>query len=83
MSTEANNEEKPSRTEQSSSKPKKRSSGVSTALRILTILRIPLICLAALFIGLWLGYAWFGGQPASDIFKISTWKHLFNLVFAD
>lgn len=53
------------------------------ALRVLKKLRLPLIFLGALIVGLWIGYSGIGGQPTLDIFRISTWKHLFDLVFAD
>lgn len=52
-------------------------------LRILRGLLIPLLCLGALVIGLTVGYAYFGGQDAADVFRVSTWKHLYDLVFAN
>ncbi|MFS0836263.1 DNA-directed RNA polymerase subunit beta [Paenibacillus sp. 1P03SA] len=63
-------------------KPEK-TSGSAGTLRVLKKLRVPLIFLGALIIGLWIGYSGIGGQPTLDIFRISTWKHLFDLVFAD
>lgn len=63
-------------------KPEK-TSGTAGTLRVLKKLRVPLIFFGALIVGLWIGYSGIGGQPTLDIFRISTWKHLFDLVFAD
>jgi hypothetical protein len=52
-------------------------------LGTLKIISIPAICVLALIVGLWIGYAKLGHQPAADIFHLSTWKHLIDLVFAD
>lgn len=49
--------------------------------RIFRILFIPALCLAALAIGLTIGYSTIGGGSAGDVFKLDTWKHLYNLVF--
>lgn len=49
--------------------------------RILRALLVPALCLAALCIGLTIGYATIGGGDASDVFKFETWKHLYDLVF--
>lgn len=60
-------------------------SGVKTTLyviyRIFRFLLVPALCLAALFVGLTIGYSTIGGGDAGDVFKISTWKHLYDLVF--
>ena len=50
-------------------------------LKILRYLLVPALCVAALFIGLTIGYSVIGGESASDVFKFSTWKHLYDLVF--
>lgn len=42
---------------------------------------VPLLCLLGLYVGLVIGYVKLGGQPASDIWKLATWKHLIDLVF--
>ncbi|MEX2415920.1 MAG: DNA-directed RNA polymerase subunit beta [Paenibacillaceae bacterium] len=52
-------------------------------LSILRFLLIPALCVVALFVGLTIGYATIGGGEASDVFQIDTWKHLYNLVFAE
>lgn len=51
-------------------------------LAILKFLRVPFLCLVALAVGLYVGYAQVGKQPVSDMFHMSTWKHLYDLVFA-
>jgi hypothetical protein len=44
---------------------------------------IPIACLAALFIGLSIGYVYVGKQPLDEIWDMATWRHLFDLIFAD
>ncbi|MDD9271944.1 DNA-directed RNA polymerase subunit beta [Paenibacillus sp. GCM10023248] len=51
--------------------------------RIFKIIRIPVLCVLAIYIGLWIGYTKLGHQPAAEIFHISTWRHLYDLVFAN
>jgi hypothetical protein len=48
----------------------------------LKIIWFPAACIAALTAGLMIGYVVLGKQPASEVFQIKTWKHLFDLVFA-
>lgn len=66
-------------------KPAKKSSAAKTTLyvvyRIFRVLLVPALCLAALFVGLTIGYSTIGGGDAADVFKFSTWKHLYDLVF--
>ena len=50
-------------------------------LKVSRILLVPALCIAALFIGLSIGYATIGGGSAGDVFKFETWKHLYDLVF--
>ncbi|AHD03956.1 hypothetical protein ERIC2_c00760 [Paenibacillus larvae subsp. larvae DSM 25430] len=58
-----------------------RSTASRIAVKTLKILRIPLLCILVLFIGLWIGYSVIGKQPASEIFHIGTWKHIFDLIY--
>lgn len=51
-------------------------------LKTMRYLLVPALCLAALFIGLTVGYSTIGGGSAGDVFKFSTWKHLYDLVFS-
>lgn len=50
---------------------------------IFKILRVPVLSLLAIYIGLWVGYTKFGHQPSSEILHMSTWRHLYDLVFAN
>lgn len=72
-----------------SSDQKKRNSRSSgrTILRIVwmsvKILIIPIVCVAALIVGLAVGYVVLGDKPLSDVFDAGTWKHMYDLVFAE
>jgi hypothetical protein len=63
----------------------KRRSGVATGFwilyRIFRVLFIPALCLVALIAGLTIGYSTIGGGDPADVFKLETWKHLYDLVF--
>lgn len=63
-------------------KPKLRRRWVKMLLSLLKALIVPFLCVVALCVGLWLGYAYVGGNDSADVWKWSTWKHLFDLVFA-
>lgn len=43
----------------------------------------PIIMIAMLVVGLYVGYVVLAGQPSSEVFKIETWRHLWDLIFAD
>ncbi|MCD9022275.1 DNA-directed RNA polymerase subunit beta [Cohnella silvisoli] len=63
-----------------------RSSGRVIARVIWTsikILIIPVLCIAALIVGLAVGYVILGDKPMSDVFDSGTWKHMYDLVFAE
>jgi hypothetical protein len=62
---------------------KQRPRWVSILLTLLTILRVPFLCVVALAVGLWIGYVKLGGQSMSDMFHLQTWKHLFDLIFVN
>ncbi len=51
-------------------------------LRILRFLIVPVACVIALYVGLYVGYVTLGDQSAGDIWKLETWKHVYDLVFA-
>lgn len=51
-----------------------------TSMKILTI---PVLCIMALIVGLAIGYTVLGDKPLSDVFDSSTWKHMYDLVFAE
>lgn len=64
-------------------KKKPRPKWVGILWLIFRIVRIPVLCVLAVYIGLWVGYTKLGQQPAEEIFHINTWKHLYDLVFAN
>ncbi|WP_239615821.1 DNA-directed RNA polymerase subunit beta [Cohnella mopanensis] len=47
------------------------------------LLIIPILCIMALIVGLVVGYTVLGDKPLSDVFDSSTWKHMYDLVFAE
>ncbi|CAH0118051.1 MULTISPECIES: DNA-directed RNA polymerase subunit beta [unclassified Paenibacillus] len=49
---------------------------------ILRKLIVPVLFIIALYAGLVVGYVVFGKQPASDVMQWSTWRHVFDLIFA-
>lgn len=51
-------------------------------LRVLRILLVPILCIAALYVGLMIGYVYIGGQDAAEVMQWNTWKHLYDLVFS-
>jgi len=44
---------------------------------------IPVLCVIALILGMAVGYHILGGRPVSEVFELDTWKHMYDLVFAD
>jgi hypothetical protein len=73
---------KPQGQAKAKNKPKLRRRWVRILIWLLRTLLVPLLCLVALFGGLWLGYVYIGGKDGADVWEWSTWKHLFDLVFA-
>lgn len=47
------------------------------------ILAIPVLCVAALMFGLAVGYSVLGGGEMDEVFDWRTWKHMWDLVFAE
>ncbi|HIW34375.1 MAG TPA: DNA-directed RNA polymerase subunit beta [Candidatus Paenibacillus intestinavium] len=43
----------------------------------------PIIMIAMLLAGLYIGYVIVGGQPKEDVFQWSTWQHMWDLIFAE
>ncbi|QHT64178.1 DNA-directed RNA polymerase subunit beta [Paenibacillus lycopersici] len=44
---------------------------------------VPILCVLAVIGGMYIGYAVLGKQPGDEIFQAETWKHVYDLVFAD
>lgn len=65
------------------SKKKQRSKGVSTLLWILRKSIVPLIMVIMLVAGLYIGYVVLGKQAEGEVFSWATWRHLYDLVFAE
>jgi hypothetical protein len=66
--------------------PKKKSAKKRKRRRIFVILQwvgIPLLCIAALGVGLVIGYVYIGKRPMDEVYEIDTWRHLYDLVFAE
>jgi len=66
--------------------PRKRSAARIIGRVVWTTVKIfiiPVLCLAALIAGMTVGYHVIGGRPVSEVFEWNTWKHMFDLVFAN
>ncbi|WP_210664106.1 DNA-directed RNA polymerase subunit beta [Paenibacillus lignilyticus] len=44
---------------------------------------VPILCIAAILGGMYMGYTIIGKRPGDEVFDIATWKHMYDLVFAD
>ena len=44
---------------------------------------VPVICILVMFAGMAGGYVILGDKPFSDVWEWNTWKHMFDLIFAD
>lgn len=44
---------------------------------------VPIIMIVMLIIGLYGGYVFLGDGPKGDVFKWETWRHLYDLIFAE
>jgi len=64
-------------------KGKQSSAAVSVLLWLLRKSIVPLIMVIMLIAGLYIGYVIVGKSPEEDVFKWSTWKHLYDLIFAE
>lgn len=49
--------------------------------RSIWILGIPALLVIVLFVSLIIGHTVVGGQPVSDIFDITMWMHVYNLIY--
>ncbi|MEK3733170.1 DNA-directed RNA polymerase subunit beta [Paenibacillus sp. FSL M8-0334] len=55
-----------------------RTSGWKITLRIM----VPVLMVMALFGGMTFGYVVLGKQELSEVFEWSTWRHVYDLIFA-
>lgn len=44
---------------------------------------VPLLWILGLFAGMYIGYVYLGKGQASDVFQVSTWRHMYDLIFSD
>lgn len=56
---------------------------LKTLFWLLRKLIAPIIMVVMLCVGLYIGYAVLADQPSDEVFKFETWKHLWDLIFAD
>lgn len=81
---QAKKEKQPQPKPKTKSKGKSPASGGSRiALKLLKYASVPLLLLICLYIGLYIGYSVVGKQPSSEIWELQTWKHMYDLVFAE
>ena len=79
-------EKKPPAPREKTDKSKKKKQLPAFVRAILWIMRkciVPLIMLIMLATGLYVGYVLLGKGPEDDVFSWATWKHLYDLVFAE
>jgi len=62
---------------------KKRSAALSGLLWTLRIVLVPVLLIAALIGGLYVGYVVLGKAPEGDVWEIETWMHMYDLIFSD
>jgi hypothetical protein len=46
------------------------------------MLIVPFLLFFSLMIGLIIGYSVIGDQPASEVFDLKTYKHMYDLIFS-
>lgn len=44
---------------------------------------VPVIMVVMLLAGLYVGYVYLGKAPKEDVFEWATWRHLYDLIFAE
>jgi hypothetical protein len=69
--------------EASGASGRKRHPAVRTLLWALRRSIVPALFLIALIAGLYVGYAVLGNRPGEGVFEWQTWKHMYDLVFAE
>jgi len=57
--------------------------GVRIILKAIRLLLFPTLLVVGLYVGLRAGYVRFGGGDPDDVLRWETWKHMYDLVFAD
>lgn len=49
---------------------------------LLKIMIVPFLLFFSLVLGLIIGYSAIGKMPASDVFDLNTYKHMYDLIFS-
>ncbi|MEK3719096.1 DNA-directed RNA polymerase subunit beta [Paenibacillus sp. FSL H8-0034] len=80
---EANDEKAPAPAPAPKKKAKVRKKRRRWVVLALQWIGIPLLCIVALGIGLVIGYVYIGKQPMDEVYEFDTWRHLYDLVFAE
>ncbi|MFD0714928.1 DNA-directed RNA polymerase subunit beta [Paenibacillus sp. GCM10027626] len=62
---------------------RKRNLGLRIVLWLLLKSIVPILCILALAGGLYVGFVVVGKQSLDDALKWETWKHMYDLIFAD
>ena len=47
------------------------------------LILFPILCLLGIYIGLHIGYVQLGKGDPDDVLRWETWKHMYDLVFAE
>ncbi len=67
-------------TEQQQSKSKRRNKSLGKL--VAKLLFIPFLLFFSLVVGLVIGYSVIGKQPGVEVFDLSTYKHMYDLIFS-
>jgi len=62
---------------------KKRPAALNALLWTLRIAIVPILLIAALIGGLYVGYVVIGKAPEGDVWELETWMHMYDLIFSD
>lgn len=71
----------PRETQEAKQKERVRS-GKSWPIVLAKIVMVPILLFFSLVIGLMIGYGVVGHKPASEVFDLGTFKHMYELLFA-
>lgn len=74
----------PRQTEEVKSKPKERErSGRNWRITTVKVVLVPLLLFFSVVVGLMIGYGGVGNKPIAEVFDLGTYKHMWDLMFAD
>ncbi|GEB31342.1 MULTISPECIES: DNA-directed RNA polymerase subunit beta [Brevibacillus] len=74
----------PRDTEEVRTKPRERErSGRNWRVTIAKIVLVPILLFFSLVIGLTIGYGVVGHKPTAEVFDLGTYKHMWDLLFAN